>query len=323
MAGFFTEIMYKILVFLMTLGVACSGTAAPSTDDPIKAQDEENLKLSVVFWGDTQVSDYMFSRAEALLASCEDVSNAQGRVDVLTIAGDIVENGKGSEYRVVLDYLALCGNVGHILPATGNHDVRLRYFPQTVKNFAEFANTCNSSLELDRLYYSYEAEGYTFFILGTISSTFEEADIDEEELKWLDAGLASAATGEKPVFVVLHQPLKDTHNLPDAWNSPFDWAGSVGKNSDDIKDILSKYENVYLLTGHLHSGLGENNFEKINSFVSVNAPSVGIVSKDDGYEANGTGYMIEVYEHSVVFRARDFANGTYLPELGIDKTFEF
>lgn len=322
MTTVFANIMYKILVFFMSITAMFGTISAPSTDDPIKSADSENVRMTAVYWGDSQVSDYMHSRQQNVMAACLDVAGAQERIDALLIDGDIAENGKAAEYRLVLDDLALIDNVDNYIFSSGNHDVRLRLFSQTVKTFGEFCNMANPSIQLDKLYYSYEVNGYTFIILGTTSSTFEEADIDNEELVWFDNELQKAAVDGKPVFVLLHQPLKLTHNLPDSWNSPFDFAGSVGKQSDELKDIMNKYDNVFLLTGHLHSGLSEANFEIIDNFVSVNVPSIGIVSKDGGYEAAGTGYMIEVYDNSVLFRARDFAKGNYLPEFDREFTLK-
>ncbi len=309
----FARLMYKLLVLFTSFSVLTCGGITPCTDDPIKSLDSDSVRLTAVYWGDTQVSDYMPERQKNVLAACEDLNNASQRTDALIIAGDIAENGKAAEYMLVLDDLKTVDTVDHFIPATGNHDIRLRLFGQTVKNFSEFVNTLEPELELDKLYYSYDVNGYRFIVLGSTRTVFEEACIDETELMWLDSQLASVEEG-KPTFVIVHQPLKLTHNLPDAWNSSFDFAGSIGDQSDNVAEILNKYDNVFLLTGHLHSGLGENNFEQIGNFVSVNVPSLGIVSKDGGYEAAGTGYMIEVYDNSVLFRARNFAGGMYLPE---------
>lgn len=314
MNSLFANIMYKLLVFLMSLSVLSCGGISPDTSDRITSRDSESVKLTAVYWGDTQVSDYMPERQKNVAAACEDVNNAAESIDALVIAGDIAENGKAAEYRLVLDDLGKIDTVEHFIMATGNHDIRLRIFSQTVATFSEFVNVLEPNLQLDKLYYSYEVNGYSFIVLGSTRTVFEEAYIDEAELTWLDSELAGATADGKPAFVIVHQPLKLTHDLPNAWNSPFDFAGSIGEQSDDITALLNKYDNVFLLTGHLHSGLGENNFEQIGNFVSVNVPSVGIVSKDGGYEAAGTGYMIEVYENSVLFRARNFAAGNYLPE---------
>lgn len=314
MYTFFTELTYKLLAFLMSLSVLGCGISSPSTADPITVLDPENARLTAVYWGDSQISDFMPERHKNLLAAAEDVNNASCRIDALIIAGDITENGKAAEYKLVLDDLGAIKNTDNYILATGNHDIRLRSFSRTVSVFSEFMGELNPGFEIDRLYYSKTVNDCAFIVLGSARTEFEEAYIDSAELEWLDRELAAATSDGKPAFVIVHQPLKLTHNLPDAWNSPLDFAGSIGEQNDDIIGILNKYDNVFLLTGHLHSGLGEANFEQVGNFVSVNAPSVGIVSKDGGFEAAGTGYMIEVYDGRVVFRARNFAAGYYMPE---------
>lgn len=316
----FAKITYKLLLVFMSIAAVFGSPAEHYDTDPIISQRPEEVCLTAVYWGDPQISDYMPARQKSVLAACQDLNGSEVQIDALLLAGDLAENGKPAEYRLLADDLCGIETVNHFVIATGNHDVRLRIFDNTLKTFHEFCNTVDPSIGIeDKLYYTYEINGYTFIVLGTTSSTFEEADIDEEELEWFDSQLDKATADGKPAFVLLHQPLKLTHALPDAWNSPFDWAGSVGDQSDDLITIMNKYDNVFLLTGHLHSGLGEANFENIGNFVSVNVPSIGIVSKDGGYEAAGTGYMIEVYPSSVLFRARDFINGQYMTEF--DKNF--
>ena len=309
-----TNIFYKILVLLLSLTVGCAGGSVyPSQDNIIKAQDEESCKMTAVLWADTQISDYLLSRDEYMKAACRDIAATDGSIDALVLAGDIAENGKGSEYRVVLDNLNIFkGKVDSILPATGNHDIRLRIFGNTVKTFAEFSSSVNENLNLDKLYYSYEVNGYRFIVLGSTRTEFEEAYINETELNWLDSQLKEATANGMPAFVVLHQPLKDTHNLPDAWGSPIQSAGSVGAQSDDLKKIMSGYENVFLITGHLHSGFSSYTYEEINGIHGINLPSLTIA--DDGYKHTGTGIVMEVYENKVLFRARDFSEGKYLPQ---------
>ncbi len=320
MYNFITNIFYKILVAMLSIVVGCGGTVIPSTETPIEATDPESCEMTAVLWADPQISDYILKRNEPMKAACRDLANLEdGAIDALVIAGDIAENGKAYEYRVVLDNLSMFdGKVKNILPATGNHDIRMRIFSQTVKTFSEFSSNVNENLDLDKLYYSYEVNGYKFIVLGSTRTEFEEAYINDTELEWLDSELADATANGDPAFVVLHQPLKNTHNLPDAWGSPIDSAGSVGAQSDELKAIMSKYNNVFLITGHLHSGLSEYTYEEIDGIHGVNLPSLTII--DDGYQATGTGLVMEVYADKVVFRARQFSTGEYLTQF--DKTYD-
>jgi hypothetical protein len=102
--------------------------------------------------------------------------------------------------------------------------------------------------------------------------------------------------------------------LPDVWNSPIESAGSVGAQSDELRAILGKYENVFLISGHEHTGFGQYTYQEIDGFYSINLPSFGITNKDGEYNDPGTGYVVEVYDDTVVFKARDFGKGIWLPD---------
>ena len=323
MVEFFTQLGYKMLVAFISLVFAFTPYVAPATDDPIEGSVDNGANMTVVAWADPQVSNYMAKRFQPFEASCEDLANASEGVDALLLAGDIAENGLACEYEYIAEKLANA-NVNGAIFAIGNHDTRLRSYKQVVNRFTAFTNELNqaygSDFTTDSLNYTYDVNGYKFIILGTDKAEFEESYISPEQLSWLDSELASATANGKPAFVVCHQSLKDTHGLPDTWNSPDDRAGTIGEQSDEIKAILNKYENVIMISGHLHTGIGQYTYQKIDNFHSINLPSTTIVNKDGDYNNAGIGFMIEAYDNHVLFRARDFAQGKYIPEYDIDIT---
>jgi 3',5'-cyclic AMP phosphodiesterase CpdA len=295
---------------------------APATTSPIKVLNERNVQLAFVTWGDPQVSNYMFDREPRFRAATEDVANSASDLDAILIVGDIAENGLKEEYKIVSDHLKGTG-VDNYIMAVGNHDVRLRAYKQVVKRFTGFQNELNAAAEselvIDKLNYTYEINGYTFVVLGTDKSVFEESYISDAQLTWLDTTLKEKAVKGKPVFVILHQPLKKTHGLPVTWgNGTNENAGHVGDQSDELYEIMNKYKNIILITGHLHTGFGQYSYEKIGNIHGVNVPSTTIVNKDGDYNEPATGYITEVYRNKVVFRARDFAKGVYVPEYDIE-----
>ena len=322
MSSIFTAFMYKLLVMFISFTALFGATLpTPSTETPIVVNDE--AKMTVVLWGDPQLSDYDAKRHQYTKNAALDLANAEGTFDALVIAGDIAENGKGAEYQLVLEYLAAAENVENHIIAVGNHDVRLRAYCQVVDTFKEFSGAANDKFAEnakfyndEKLSYTYEVNGYTFIVLNTDKSVFEESYFSDECLAWFDAELAKATADGKPVFVVLHQPLKETHQVWQAWNSPSDKAGTVGAQSDAIQATMNKYENAFLITGHLHMGFSEEwSIHAIDNFTGVNLPSIGPKNADgDFYNESGTGYIMEVYEDRVEFIARDFNLGKYVPE---------
>lgn len=310
----------KLLALLMTIYHIFSPYVGPSTADPIKVLDEANVKLTFVAWADPQISNYILDREPVLHGAAEDLKNSEVDFDALIIAGDIAENGLQSEFNTVANYIE-DAPVKNFIMASGNHDVRLRLYSQSVRRFTRFTNKLNeaagSDLNIDALRYSTEVNGYTFIVMGTDKSTFEEAHISDEQLAWLDESLEAATGKGKPAFVVIHQALKNTHGLPLTWGNGTGNGGTVGKQSDEIKAILNKYENVILISGHMHTGFGQYTYQKVDNFHSINLPSVCIENKDGSYNGPGIGYIAEVYTDEVVFRARDFDDGNYMPEYDI------
>ncbi len=319
----FSQFFYKLMVVFVSIVYSFTPYVAPGTADPIEGCAKNGANATVAALADPQISNYLTARYNPFDAACEDLSNAGDGVDSLLIAGDIAENGLLCEYQYATDKLSTA-NVDSFMMAVGNHDVRLKVsYKKTVENFTRFNNNLNAyvgndDFDIEALHYTYDINGYTFIVLGTDRNEFEESYFNEAQLEWLDSELAKATANGKPAFVVCHQTLKDTHGLPDTWNSPIDAAGTVGEQNDELREIMNKYNNVIMISGHLHTGLGEYTYEKIDNFHSVNLPSTTIVNKDGDYNNAGTGFMIEIYDNHVLFRARDFAQGIYIPEYDID-----
>lgn len=286
--------------------------------EPIKAG--ENARLTFAAWGDPQVSNYMSAREKNVVLSAQDLTNSQSKIDALVIAGDITENASPSEYEAIYGDLVGTG-VGAFITATGNHDIRLGTYAEAESKFVSFTNRINSAvgspINIDSLHYSCTVNGYKFIVLGSDETQLEEATIGTSQLKWLDSQLKSSTKYGQPVFVILHQSLKNTHGLPDTWGSSDPDAGTVGEQSDKIQEILNKYKNVILITGHLHTGFGKYSYQKIGNIHSVNLPSIGVNNESGSYNENGIGYVTEVYDNEVVFKARNFNEGIYVPEYDI------
>ena len=281
---------------------------------------ENKVKMRFAAWGDPQVSHYLTEREPYLKTSVADLKKFPS-VDALVIAGDITENSISEEWDWVYNDIKDCG-VKNFITATGNHDIRLNEYKTAKKEFVDFTNNLNknagSSLRIDKLHYSYSVNGYKFIVLGSDEILLEEAEISNKQFKWLDSELKKSAKNYKPVFVIIHQPLKNTHGLPETWGSPISSAGSVGAQSDKLKNMLNKYGNVILITGHLHSGFGKYTYQKVGNIYSVNLPSLGVDNENGTYNEHGIGYMVEVTDNEVLFRARNFDKGEYVPKYDIN-----
>ncbi len=315
----YQRVLFALFGACMSLFFAINGPyVAPSTDTPIDVKHPGKDQAVMALVADPQVSNYMFKRYPVFTAACEDLHNAQCDIDALIGAGDITENAFAVDYQLVYDKIS--GLDTRYIFASGNHDIRLRNYKQSLGAFSKLTNTLNGDEDMDSYHYSERVEGYKIIVLGSDRTEMEQAYISDEQLEWLDDELAEEKG--KPTFVILHQPLKNTHNEQEAFGSITNAGGHVGEQSIAIKMILSKYKNVFLITGHLHSGFGPDSYNNVDGVHSINIPSMSIENKDGTYNDAGTGYMLEVYKTKVVFRARDFAKGTWVAETTGDSSYD-
>lgn len=312
--GSVIAVISNILTIIFSFTGLFGGLPEVSTENPIKFRDPDNCRLAFVAFADTHNRDtafqpYLFERG------LEDIDNSENEFDALVIAGDISEFGDGPSYEVTWDALA-DSEIGKkpVLLATGNHDIRLAYEYQT--DFVMNKASEYLEMEIDKPYYSYEINGYTFIVMGSDEWQFEKAVISDEQLAFIDAELTKA--DGKPAFVICHQPLDNTHGLPEVWKN-----GGLGDDSEAVKEVLMKHSNVFYLNGHLHDGVYENSLEVFDAekgVYSINLPAFGKDNDYGPFPQVGLGTYIEVYDDSVVFTARDFGVGQ--PLEGYTYSFE-
>ena len=328
---FISALFQEIAALFMSILMLFGGVTTPAAGDILR-NFSDDVNIDFVLTGDTQVCDYMPEREANLMSFSEDMMNAEIELDAFLIVGDIAENGMQGEYDRITAQIK-DWNVANYIMCTGNHDIRLRDFEQSKERFLNFMNGLNAEENAkDNVFFKYEVNGYTFLSIASDKMEFEEAHFSGEQLQWLNIELKNATKEGKPVFVLCHQSLAESHGLPNTWGSAnsapedttmpayerkddYDFTGSIGDQSNDIYDIISKYENVFFLNGHLHTGFGKYTYQTLNSennVQSINVPSVGIDNKDGVYNNPGTGLFVEVTDSQVIFYARDFRNGKFL-----------
>ena len=312
--GSVLQVITNILTIVFAFTNLFGGTVQLSTENPIKLVDPENCTMSFVAFADTHLRDTAF-QPHLFANGLADIDNAETPFDALVIAGDISEFGDAPSYEVTWEALEN-SEIGKkaVLLATGNHDIRLAYEYQTeliMDKAGEYLG-----MEIDKPYYSYEVKGYKFIVMGSDEWQFEKARISDEQLAFIDAELTEA-NGE-PAFVICHQPLANTHGLPEVWKN-----GDLGEDSEAVKAVLMKHENVFYINGHLHDGVYEKSLEVFDAekgVYSINLPAFGKDNDYGKFTQIGLGTYVEVYEDSVVFTARDFARGENLE--GCTYTFD-
>ncbi len=330
-----SKALFELISIIMSLLMSFGAITTPAADDVIK-QINEDANIKFVLTGDPQVCNYNPSRETSLISLSKDLMQAETEFDAFIVAGDIAENGFQEEYdRIYEDIKGI--NCKNFLMISGNHDIRIRDYEQSTARILNLMNSLNAPENAQQsLNYVYEINGYKFISLCSDKSAFEKGSFSDATLQWLNLALKAETGKGKPVFVIAHQPLAEGHGLPNAWgtqsnpakeplpeyksaiykeNGDYDYTGSIGDSSNEIFDILTTYEDVFFITGHLHTCFGNYTYQTLDeekNVQGINLPSVGIANKDGTYNNTGTGLYVEITDSKVIFYARDFENGRYV-----------
>lgn len=234
------------------------------------------------------------------------------------VNGDIADNGREAQYEKLVSLyngVKAKGRIPELHISIGNHD----WMSNNPNNqFQKYAKLMNSNLDEqpENVYYDETVAGYHFIYLGG-EKEGTSATLSAGQLSWFDNRMAeiTAENPEKPVFVLLHQPLYNTvaGSLPgQGWH---------GVNDEQkLRDILKKYDQIIIAGGHSHWELdsvsnmypGDDNMS-----IAVNTASVAYLwtsyNKDGGEYAPGAhGYFVRVYDDKVLFLGRDIENSRFV-----------
>lgn len=314
-----------VLSFLNVLTFPIFGSFAG--EDNYKVKDAEEIKLNFAAISDIHMTDE-FARAQVLRCGLWDMDYAYDDLDALVLAGDLTDNGRVEQYENLKKAFESYKPAGEILMAVGNHDTWTdeddAYEPAK-ENFIKYSYEITGR-ELTECYYTTEINGYTFIVMAS-EGTSTSAYISDTQLQWLREEMDKAAEKGLPIFVISHWPLAESHGLPETWgdSEPELLDGSFGDQNYEVEAILKDYENVFLISGHIHNGFvndrqqdiyGYTSVESDGSFHSVNLPTF-MYMVINGRVMNGCGYSVEVYEDEVLFRARSFTSGIWYTDYDV------
>ena len=268
--------------------------------------------------------------ATAFENSLKQMANINADTSIgLVIGGDNTQNGTAAEMETFYGLLDTNNPVedGETIVIMGNHEAR---GPNENGNWVEDPNLDNTDANYpywstatslyktynaaympasaqETLYHSKELGGYTFIALNTEKGLKDSMWMSDEYLEWFENELKTAYVNDptKPIFVISHQALKDT-----SWNT---WSrGMEHYNADyktglddKVKAILAKYPTTVFINGHLH-----NTLEEIELVVRPYTTCIDVPAAFT--DKSGLGYEVEIYASKIVFRAINFATGTYV-----------
>lgn len=219
-------------------------------------------------------------------------------------SGDFTENGYENQFKGYYDIINEYGEGLNFLNILGNHDVRWKSGWDEIYNRYMNYNKPYMGETDGKVYHNKWIDGYNFIAINTEWDIKDRAYISPEQLVWLDKTMAEGAEDGKPIFIFLHQPTRDTH-----WNSN-DW--DVGVQDFALKEVLRKYPQSIMFTGHLHNGLGALEVVETDYGTVVDVP--GFRSNDAGDIRGQLGYHVSVNDDKVQLSMRDYKNDEWMPE---------
>ena len=285
------------------------------------ATEKENCRLNAAIVSDVHI-DVDWPIGEWIWANgLNDLRYSVDPVDALIVSGDLTNYGDGPSIESFFNIMAEKNSAAYWVTAMGNHDVG--HVEDTTQEgarqrFVDLYNALNPSGEqIDKAYYKLDVNGYRFVVLcDDGDDTWDCPDMSAEQLQFLDDSLAEAADRGLPMFVVCHVPVEGVNGQDVIWPD-----GGLDDNSDAVQAILEKYENVFFISGHVHTGIngplvetvfGFSCVETINGVNYVNLPTYMIVNRY-GVPWGGMGFQMEVYDDEVLFRARNYGSSKWYP----------
>lgn len=284
------DLMATLLVLLTMISPAFGGDGAVYS-----AKNPDELVMSFSAVSDIHVETNNPDSYKAFSDLLDGVKGGED-IDAVFYLGDNVMNGQ------VLENFFFYAGLKAIMPAeknfvlTGNHD--LGNGEGDYNNFLNnylMNNTLSFGNKLDKPYYYEVINGCYMICLSSEELCVNNCIMSEEQLTWLKGILDEAASKNAPIFVFNHHPLYYLE----------------GVEGDSLAKLLSGYDNVLYIHGHIHDHLGTDNFRNEGGVNTINLPrSTEIVD----YEP-GDGIVVEVYEDEVLVRGRDFISGEWIEDL--------
>ena len=226
----------------------------------------------------------------------------------IMVVGDVADHGRKSEYAQAEKIIADHENVPPIHYVIGNHDVSYGDgFDRQMEIFNDFSSN-------DSLYFDRWIGGYHFLFIAADTVNFP-LPIPQYEMDWIAEKLAEDASPDKPIFVFCHESILDTvagSTTEEGW-----WGISNGR---ELAALFSEYPQTIFFNGHSHwelasynemfAGDGKRDFRAFNtSAVGYLWTGYNIVPGE--YLYGSEGLFVEIAEHNVTVRGRDFVNGEW------------
>lgn len=245
------------------------------------------------------------------IAALKDINKTAPDSDTIVFNGDLTDFGQTAQYTQLQAIINHVNPKPEITYVVGNHELRDNTgYDNQIARFKQYTGVTSP-------YYKKEFKNCTFIILGSEATAIGEqkwnhsAHISDTQFNWLETTLKSANIGSKPIFLFVHQPLKNT--VSGSLGNQ-DWDGI--RQDSRLRAILEKYPQVTMFSGHTHWELDSKQpfyNGKGLTFSAFNDASVGYLWTDSQQHKVGSqGLYVEVYKDKILVKGRDFETGCWV-----------
>lgn len=203
----------------------------------------------------------------------------------------------------------------------GNHDGNPRYQGDRAAS-QTFIDVCGPT------YYSFNIGGVHYVVLDNIDYINDGASetksgrcnytetVVVEQMEWLRRDLALITDSKTPIVVAMHAPL---YKHP-RWQGGKEQADYLISNGAEIERLLSRFDNVQMLSGHLHKA---HNLQRTENIIDHNTPAIcgtwwwtgRLVGNSICQDGSPAGYGVYLWE--------DAKPSWYYKSAGFDKNYQF
>ena len=292
--------------------------------------DEDNIVVSFGAISDIHITESATSAASKKYENALQLLKkyAGGKLDAITIAGDISSNTYNSDigtaFRTITD--AQMGKDANVFFVTGNHDAQSGTESALARFYTDMAKYTVDDLassQHDRGNRHKVINGYHYIAVNMLDYwAANEATFAKQDLEWLATELAAAradAPGQ-PIFVYVHAGVYGTTYGSDLYTGTH-WGSKA------IYSYLENYPEVVTFSGHVHFPLMDERTIYQKDFTSLNCGSVQYMAIENGYLQSGSattvneshqvsgGLLVQVDKNNNLKITRlDFANDAVIKE---------
>ena len=290
-----------------------------SFDIPSNKRITDSKKLSFGLISDMHVDGSGGSSSEAnddFVRALKYFDSKQVDMNILT--GDAVNNGLLVDLEAFKRLKGSSTNVP-LYVCRGNHDT---YNDCNVDNFTSY-------IEENGLHFEKEIKGDKYLFIGLNAEDFTNP-FRRDSMEWLKTKLEEYKN--QRVFLMQHVFVGETGNIAGLYPHSDGFDMTEGTCSKEFVDLLSKYRNVIMFTGHSHldfelQRLGENANVALRTKTlchRVHTPSTSKPRKNDSNTEDipsntytdregSQGYLVDVYDSYIVLHGIDFKKGLLIP----------